>query len=395
MATATIIEAQTEEPVVKIDDLEQLAFQLAEQHKRTQAGKAGPFLLKRLEQEAKLLQDAYEYFGKASREDLNLSYAAEWVLDNFYLVQQTVRQIGEDMPRHYYEQLPKLVESPEAGFPRVFAVAWAVIGYSASQFDIEQVRRFVQAYQQVTSLTMGELWALPTMLRIGILENLSHAISHLAKLETQIGEGFFIAPIVDRKQHDDTIVANAMRSLRLLATQDWNDFFESVSQVEAILRRDPADVYSAMDFETRNLYRTVVEEVAAVASRTEEQVAQQAVDLAASKATESSAGRTAHVGFYLLDAGRRQVEIEMGYRPTLSIRIQRWLLDHPTLLYLGSILLITLLIWVALLEYVINSGGTILQTIIAALLTVLPITAIAVTLVNWLVTRAVPPRILP
>src|SRR5260370_11205476 len=305
MGRGRIIEAQIDECVVKSDDIEQWAVQLSEQHKRTHAGKAGPFLLKRIEQEAKLLQDAYEYFGKASREDLNLSYAAEWVLDNFYLVQQTVRQIGEDMPRHYYEQLPKLAATPEAGFPRVFAVAWAVIGYSASQFDIEQVRRFVQAYQQVTSLTMGELWALPIMLRVGILENLSHAISHLAKIETQIGERFFLTPIVDRKQHDDTIVANAMRSLRLLATQDWNDFFESVSQVEAILRRDPADVYSAMDFETRNLYRTVVEEVAAAAHRCEEQVAQKAIDPAASKASQRNAGQTFHVSFNWLDKSRR------------------------------------------------------------------------------------------
>ena len=94
MLTATVLETQTNEAVVKTDDVEQLAQQLAQQHIHARAGKAAYSLLKRLETEAKLLHSAYEYFGKASRQDLNLSYEAEWVLDNFYLVQQTVRQIG-------------------------------------------------------------------------------------------------------------------------------------------------------------------------------------------------------------------------------------------------------------------------------------------------------------
>src|SRR5579871_3889443 len=141
MATATIIDTHTDEVATKTDELEQLAVQLAGEHRRTHTEKVSSRLLKRLEQEARLLQDAYEYFGQASRQDLNLSYAAEWILDNFYLVQQTVRQIGEDMPRQYYGQLPKLAVSSLAGFPRVFGVAWAFIGYSATQFDLEQVRR--------------------------------------------------------------------------------------------------------------------------------------------------------------------------------------------------------------------------------------------------------------
>src|SRR5579859_1303323 len=93
-ATQTI-DVRTDEVAPEPNELEQLARQLAEQHKQTRPGKSGKSLLSRLEIESKILHDAYDHFGKTSREELSLSYAAEWVLDNFYLVNQTLRQIEE------------------------------------------------------------------------------------------------------------------------------------------------------------------------------------------------------------------------------------------------------------------------------------------------------------
>ena len=132
-----------------------------------------PALREHLQDQQALLRAAYQYFAQASDVQLAVSYAAEWLLDNFYLVEQALRQIREHMPAGYYRQLPKLTESPLEGYPRVYALAREIIGYFESQLDLDRVTRSVQAYQSVTPLTMGELWALPTMLRLGILENLT------------------------------------------------------------------------------------------------------------------------------------------------------------------------------------------------------------------------------
>ena len=98
--------------------------------------------------------------------------AAEWLLDNYHLVEQQVREVRTDLPPGYYRQLPKLSSGPLAGYPRVFGVAWAFVAHTDSRFDPEALTRFVRAYQNVQPLTIGELWAVAITLRIVLVENL-------------------------------------------------------------------------------------------------------------------------------------------------------------------------------------------------------------------------------
>ena len=98
--------------------------------------------------------------------------AAEWLLDNFHLVEEQIREIRDDLPPGYYRQLPKLAAGPFAGYPRVFGVAWAFVAHTDSRFDPEMLRRFVRAYQRIQPLTIGELWAVAITLRIVLIENL-------------------------------------------------------------------------------------------------------------------------------------------------------------------------------------------------------------------------------
>ena len=120
-----------------------------------------PLLLDRLRQHEKLITDAYQQFSSAAQEDMPLAYAAEWLLDNFFVVQQTIRQVREDMPPGYYRELPKLANPDWVNIPRNYALASEIIDYSNYQLDIEQIVRFLQAFQADVPLTMGELWAFP------------------------------------------------------------------------------------------------------------------------------------------------------------------------------------------------------------------------------------------
>src|SRR6185312_1578803 len=114
--------------------------------------------------------------------------AAEWLVDNYHLVEKQVRAIQSDLPRGYYRQLPKLAEGPFAGYPRVFGMAWAFVAHTDSRFDPEMLHRFVRAYQEVQPLTIGELWAVAISLRIVLVENLRRLAerivhSRIARLE--------------------------------------------------------------------------------------------------------------------------------------------------------------------------------------------------------------------
>jgi len=129
-------------------------------------------LQKRLVENAAVLLRAY----RASNVELGSGRivvpAAEWLLDNYHLVEDQIREIRADLPAGYYRQLPKLASGPFRGYPRVFGLAWAFIAHTDSHIDPEMLRRFITAYQSVQVLTIGELWAVPITLRVVLVENL-------------------------------------------------------------------------------------------------------------------------------------------------------------------------------------------------------------------------------
>jgi cyclic beta-1,2-glucan synthetase len=159
--------------------LERMAHQLAGQHVIGALSNGHARHLTRLPHLAQQLQDAHQHLVNASAQDLASSTAAEWLLDNYYMVVQTLRQIKEDLPESYYRQLPKLAADTSlsmphhAGLPRIYAAAYAFWTHEEYQLDQGRLIRFVTAYQQVDAFTSGELWAVPTMLRLTLLETLS------------------------------------------------------------------------------------------------------------------------------------------------------------------------------------------------------------------------------
>ena len=321
----------------------------------------------------------------------SLSEAAEWLPDNFYLVQQTCRQIREDMPARFYGQLPMRSAGPLRGYPRVYAVAQKLIVMRKARLDQDHIRRFVRLYQNPVPLTTGELWALPVMLRLGLVEFLAQSVSRITALPRADPLPTLTLP---RTLSGDETVANCITSLRLLATQDWQDFFESVSRVEHILRDDPADVYAKMDRETRDRYRKVIETLARATGRDEPSVARQAIDLAGAPSRPATP-RAAHVGYYLLDAGRVQLEARLGYRPPLTSRLRRRVLAHPTPVYLGGIGLIAFIILLGGILYAHKAGAHWGAELAVGLLLLIPALTVSVGLVNWIITLTIPPRVLP
>ena len=191
-----------------------------------------PRLLAGLKAQEAFLQATVVFFRSTSGQQ-TLSNAAEWMLDNFYLAQQSLRQIREDMPQGFYRQLPKLAAGPLAGYPRIYDVAQQLVADSGARLDMEQVQRFVWLYQDSRPLTTGELWALPIMLRLSILAALAQAAGQITNL-TQQGEP--PSRPLSGSLTGAEIVANCFTSLRAIATYDWVDFFEHVSRVEQILR---------------------------------------------------------------------------------------------------------------------------------------------------------------
>ena len=159
--------------------LEQHAASLAAAQQVTRRRSTRRSLNARLKDNESVLLAAYRTIGAAAGEGRSITPAAEWLLDNYHLVEEQIREIRADLPPGFYRQLPRLADGPFAGFPRVFGMAWAVIAHSDSRFDPESLRLFVRAYQRVQPLTIGELWAVAITLRIVLVENLRRAASRI------------------------------------------------------------------------------------------------------------------------------------------------------------------------------------------------------------------------
>jgi cyclic beta-1,2-glucan synthetase len=139
-------------------------------------------LSRRVRDNADVLLKAYRTCAEALQAGQTIAPAAEWLLDNFHLVEQQLRQIHDDLPPGYYRQLPKLADGPFAGYPRVFGLTWAYVAHTDSLMSGPVLKRYVQAYQQVQPLMIGELWAVAITLRIVLIEN-------MRRLAQQIVEG--------------------------------------------------------------------------------------------------------------------------------------------------------------------------------------------------------------
>ncbi len=134
--------------------------------------RAGHKLLPRVRENARILVEVYTAISHSSAEQRAITPAAEWLLDNFHIIEEQVHDIGVHLPERYYRGLPKLASGFLSGYPRVYGIAWALVAHSDSRFDPELLTLFLGAYQGVQPLTLGELWAIPVTLRIVLLENL-------------------------------------------------------------------------------------------------------------------------------------------------------------------------------------------------------------------------------
>src|SRR6185503_13506159 len=150
---------------------------------------------------------------------------------------------------------------------------------------------------------------------------------------------------------------NSITSLRLVSTIDWNRTVERVSLMEQLLQRDPAGVYSQMDFASRDRYRQAVEELAEPTGEAQVRVALRAVESARQSSEKAGGGDGTHVGHHLIGPGRRDFEIDVAYVPRFRQRVRRVLFTFAVPFYLGSIVLLTAAGAAAAMLYAIREGA--------------------------------------
>lgn len=407
----------------------------------------------RFDDNARVLRAAYRMLADDLRTGRFVTAAAEWLLDNFYLVTSEIRDIHQHLPSPYYRQLPTLASREHANQTRIYAMAVELVRHSDSRIDRHQLAVFVNSYQRVAPLTIGELWAWPSMLKLALIENLRRlatetlesrrarlaADAYVARIERDSADTARALPSAldtasvvqllhrvreyglrlssirraieerlaaqestveaairgehQRQAADQVSVANVITSLRLCSGMDWRQYVESVSLVEQVLQRDPAGAYGRMDFLSRDRQRQAVEELAAPSGDAQVRVALRAIESSRQAAAKGSpADPAAHVGYHLIDAGRRDLEVDVAYRPRLARRARRLVLAHATLLYLGSIGVLTSVLLSASALYASRAGASRGALAALVLLLMIPAADMAMAVAQRVIAWLIPPR---
>jgi len=447
------------------DQMERHGRTLADTHQLSQTFPRDQ-LLDRLSDNEAVLVECSRVLTATISSNHRLTPAGEWLLDNFYLIDEQIRTAKRHLPQGYSRELPRLADGASSGLPRVYDIALENIAHGDGRVDPDSLSRFVTAYQTVTPLKLGELWAIPIMLRLALIENLRRIAARITtdKIDQDLADTWanrmveaaeqdpkslilviadmarsnppmttpFVAELVRRLQWqsaalglplswieqllaeshltieqlvqiesqqqaaDQVSIGNSIGSLRFLGSMDWEEFVENMSVVEQALIDDPAGAYGEMTFATRDRYRHVVEKTAKYTRYSEGEVAQLAVQLAQAGAEQHGGDdRTAHVGFYLIDAGLPQLEQAAQVRLPLLTRAHRLVCSLPLLSFVGGIALLTSLFTGGLLLQARAEGLQGWGLALLGILFIVGTSYLSVALVNWLATLLNTPYALP
>ncbi len=354
----------------------QHGLSLAETHRAERARSGAATFFPRLESNIAALREAHRYIGVQASTGYEISPAAEWLLDNFHLIEAQLKEIHEGLPRSYFRALPVLMDEPLAGLPRVYGVAWAFVAHTDGAFDDDLLASFLSAYQHNRELSLSEMWALPTTLRVVLVENLrrlaervaaAKAARELANLcgdhldkcpvaeldeslaalnERGVGRAFLTqlaqrlqdrgAPGADAPYHewlhralpdvaealtqqaadqaaDNLSVSNAVKSLRAISDADWPDIIAGTSALMRLMLA--SEVFEAEDVATRDQTLHAIERLARRSGRSELDVARALLALmkpASADDVRPPGADHSIAGYWLRGPGRPELARALG-----------------------------------------------------------------------------------
>ena len=430
---------------------------LGETHRAARAPWRAATFFPRLRSNILTLREAHHYIGVHATTGYDISPAAEWLLDNFHLIEAQLKEIHDGLPRSYFRALPVLLDEPLAGLPRVYGVAWAFVAHTDGAFDDDLLMQFLDAYQETRELSLSEMWALPTTLRVVLIENLRRlaervatnkaarevanlccdrietftvqALDQLLRLLSQRGVGrVFLAQMAQRlhdrrstsdaryqdwlrnalpdlaalqtqqsvdRAADNLSVSNAVTSLRAIGDADWPEIVSRTSTLMRLMLTSP--VFEAEHTVTRDQTLHGIELLAKHSGHSEVTVAKTLLNLM--HATEEANGATAVASHWMRGSGRPALVRALGVRERAFTAFNTVAHSLALPVYLSSLLLGTmgLVAWMLLRHGAALPGASSPEwlLLLGAVLMIFPASETVVAVINRLISESARPQHLP
>ncbi|MDD4565030.1 MAG: glycosyl transferase, partial [Eubacteriales bacterium] len=394
--------------------------------------------------------------------------AAEWLLDNFYIIEEQVKSIRRDFSKKHYSSLPVLDKGPYKGYARIYAIAMELVSHTDGKIETNTLLKYLEAYQSNNILMEREVGIIPLMIKLALIESIRMISEKMMETKTQwdmadevfkkwyedqeegseqivkllknntaseINSSFVehlfyrlrrsgrsytnvlhcidenlekfhkSTEIIAQKEHNiqaayTVTIGNCIACLKYISSFDWSELFDQVSYLERILIQDPCSIYSCMDANSRNHYKSRIEALAEDYGTSELHIAREAINLAEeakAKLEEGTEDRSSHVGYYLTGKGLKKLENRQKGKKKPIKKLTGIIMDHIGGLYLCFIIAFITLMALIFAAYSasIRSESIILYAILAGVAVMVPASEIAVSIANWLACKIKRPAFFP
>ena len=456
-----------------VEELEDHARRMALEHYVSPKRNILNWPIPRMNDNYNFIISVYKSLNEDIKQKRAVPTAAEWLLDNFYVIEEQVKSIRRDLSKKSYYRLPVLKSGPFKGYTRVYAIAMELTAHIDGQIEETTLLKYLKAYQSHIILFDREIWEIPTMIRLALIENIRNNcqkiketkrqwnladeivekycsddsvkiekileplknnidsvyeanpsfIEHLFYRLRRTGKSFtnvlrYIDETLDKfgttteniaqkeynSQAASTVsMGNCIVSLKYVSSHSWVDLFENASFVEQILKNDPDRTYKLMDMNSRNYYRRQIEKLAKKYGVSELHIAREAIELAKIAFLESEKKTNedvllsckSHVGYYLVGNGVRELENKQKGKIKVKTKVIRIIEKHLGFLYIGSITMVILFLSIIAINYSMDNlkYQNLIIAIFICLAILIPVSEMAISLVNWIVCKIKKPAV--
>ena len=419
----------------------------------------------RLKENFKFITEVYNLLNEHIKLKLPIHPAGEWILDNFYIIDETVKTVTKELTLKKYTNFLGIANGPYAGFARIYVLASEIVAYTDGKINGKNLEVLLKAYEDKKTLSMDEIWNINTFLRMALIENIREACEKIYSAQLQkykveniierlvenkskdelqfknIGEyktkvieqgemkypfieymsyrlkqygkkaypflnileeqvnkmGTEISEVIKKEHFDIAVrkvsVGNCIISIKNINRINMIEIFEKINGVEEILKKDPVNVYSKMDYKTRIYYRNKLKEISKKTKISEIYIARKCLELSSieyEKSNMDSNNKKAHVGYYLIADGEpKLLEILQNKK------VPRQNNMHKAKKYITALAVVTIVLAGVYGLYINTQINNIVLSLILSILLLIPIETIFTQIAQYILGKTKNTKIIP
>ncbi len=454
--------------VLDKNQLQKYLENLASEHILCSKSNKETYPIPRLKDNFNYITKTYDILNVNLKTGIQIHPAGEWLLDNYYVIEETVKGIIKELPLKKYKNFIGIANGEYKGYARIYCLAAEIILYTDGKLELENIKELLKSYQNKKTLNMEEIWDINLFFKIVLIEKIRRicesiysaqlqklkveslverflekkpkedqqfkimydaknvdiggnryefieylsfklkkygrqGIPYLNILEEEVKKQGLTVEEVSKKEHYDIAIkkvslGNSIKSIHELQRMNFVKVFESINGVEEILKQDPVKVYDNMDYTTKEYYRNKVKEISRKVKLSEIYISQKALELASNVYEKEGETKRAHIGYYLIDDGIKQLyeALQISHKKNIN----------KVGLYISVISIISLILTVILSISTIVGADVgapfwrpkmlnVITVIIEFILILIPATEAVIKIIQTILNKTVKPKLIP